>query len=96
MLVIPAVGKLKQENCYEFKTSLGYRMRLYLKKTSKNIIGFKIHLFCHPMAPYHLWPVGELTLPLTGCSAQESEPCTCLDNTPELTLLWGRPQMSQP
>lgn len=29
-----------------------------------------------PTGPCHLWEVRELTLPLTNCSASESEPCT--------------------
>jgi hypothetical protein len=39
MPVIPAVGRLKQENC-EFEASLGYVVRPYLKNKHKNYAGW--------------------------------------------------------
>lgn len=30
-LAIPVLGRLRQEHCNKFKTSVGYRVRLYLK-----------------------------------------------------------------
>ena len=42
-----------------------------------------------PLAPSHLWQAGELTLPLTNCSTQESGPSHYLGSTAELTLSLG-------
>lgn len=33
--IIPVFGRLRPEDCYKFNTSLGYRVRPYLKHTER-------------------------------------------------------------
>jgi hypothetical protein len=50
MSVIPTHGRWKQEG-HEFKASLGYIARFYLKKISKNKINETEHRWLTPVIP---------------------------------------------
>jgi len=54
MHIIPELGRLRQENCFEFEVGQEYRMKSYLKKTQKKkkikkyLMGSFLCVFVYP------------------------------------------------